>query len=372
MKILQLISSIGFFGAENVMVQLTKELKRTDDIIPVAGIIENEATPHREVVEICAKVGIDTATFLCQKKFDLNTIKTLREYLKYNKIDIIHSHGYKSNLYGYFSTIGLPVKRVATCHNWIGDSLKMKIYAVLDKYFLKQFNYVVAVSDDVQGKIKAAGIQTLKTKKIDNGIDICAFKKNESLTTLKNDIGIPEDSVVIGCVGRISEEKGHRFLLSVVADIVELYPKVHFVFVGDGVLRESLEKEYNSSHIIFTGLREDVCDLYQCMDIFVLPSLTEGLPMVLLEAMASGLPVVATRVGAIPTVVQDGKSGLIVSTGNAIEIKQAILNILGDMAHSKKMGIKGREIIEKHYSSSKMAAEYINIYQNILDEGRLK
>jgi len=366
MNILQLISSKGFFGAENVLVQLAAELHKNSKYTPIAGVINNIATPHLEVIEACVEKGINTAIFPCQGKIDLKTIKTLRRYIQSNTINIVHSHGYKSNLYAYCATIGLPVKRVATCHNWLGDDLKMKFYAGLDKYFLKKFDSIVAVSDAVEASIEAAGVSRLKIKKINNGIAVSEFQNNQITADLKNDLGLPENSIVIGSVGRISEEKGHTYLLASASDIIKKYPYVYFLIVGDGDLKNKLEKEYKSSNIIFTGLRRDVSQLYQCMDIFILPSLNEGLPMVLLEAMASKKPVIATRVGNISSVIDHKKNGLLIDPGDSGSLAEAILYFLEDRERATALANNGYAKVINCFSSDAMAKEYAEIYKEIL------
>lgn len=367
MNILQLISSGGFFGAENVVVHLSSELQKIDSFYPIAGVLGNLQNPHTEVADMCHQEGIETAIFPCRSKFDFRTISRLRSFIKKRDIDVIHSHGYKANLYSFFSSLGLQTFCVATCHNWLGDSLRMKSYAVLDRFFLKSFNAIAAVSEDVRKKIINSGINPKKVKIIENGISMDRFSRNYSLDKIRTELNIAGDSIVIGTVGRISYEKGQEDLLKIVPEIVKEFPKTVFLIIGDGSLMKYLQKQYNHPRIIFTGLRNDTPKLYQSMDIFVLPSLTEGLPMVLLEAMASSLPVIATKVGAIPTVVQNGETGLVVEPGDPEEISTALLYLLSNPDKAEQMGRKGYKRVKEHYSSSKMAAEYINIYSTLFD-----
>jgi len=370
MNILQVISSGGFFGAENVVLQLASELRKKDFCMPVVGVFENLKAPHLEVSEVCLKNGIQTHMFTCRGRVDIKTIVQLRRFIQDHNIEIIHTHGYKSNLYSYFASIGLQTRRVATCHNWLGDDFKMRFYAILDRFFLRQFDRVVAVSEEVMEKINDSGISSDKVSMVKNGIYIDRFSHSNSVNKIKDDLRIDSKSNVIGTVGRISMEKGHRTLLNIASKIIEHFQGTVFLVVGDGPLRNDLQREFSSSSINFTGIRDDVDKLYQCMDIFVLPSLTEGLPMVLLEAMASKLPVVATRVGDVPKVITDGDTGILVEPGDKEGLKEALLYLLSNKDIAIEMGQKGYEKVKEHYSSEKMTDEYLKIYQDVLKNNR--
>jgi glycosyltransferase involved in cell wall biosynthesis len=367
MDILQLISSSGYFGAENVLVQLAAELDQDESCHVVTGVIKNLATPHVEVVDQSKNKGIKTAVFPCAGKFDYKTVLQLRRFIKANKIEIVHSHGYKSNLYSFFASLGVPVKLVATCHNWLGDDSKMKLYSSLDRFFLKRFSAVVAVSLAVQEKILQSGISPERVLTVRNGIDLSRFNEQNFSANLKKDLGIPEHHLVVGTVGRLSSEKGHRHFLNCVEAIEKEYPQTTFLIVGDGKLREELQQSFSKENIIFTGLRNDLPELYNCMDIFVLPSLTEGLPMVLLEAMASYLPVVVTRVGDVPRVVVENETGFLIDVGDEEGMKNCLLTLLGDSVKRKSMGQKGYQRVKEGFSSSQMAADYLQVYRNCLE-----
>lgn len=365
MNVFQLISSSGFFGAENVLVLLTSELQRDKYCNAIVGVIENKQNPHLEVAEECKKAGIETYIFPCRGKFDFKTIAQLRQFIRDRKIDIIHSHGYKENYFSFCASYGMPISLISTCHNWLGDDFKMKFYAVMDRFLLRQFNKVVAVSEGVREKICKSGVPSRKTVIVQNGITVSRFDACHSVQDIKNNLGISNGYTVIGTVGRISVEKGHINLLKIANNIVEQFPETIFLIIGDGPLRKDLQKRFNSSSIIFTGTRNDIPDLYHCMDIFVLPSFTEGLPMVILEAMASSLPVVATRVGEVPALIKDKENGLIVKPGDEDDLKESLLYLLKNPCIAKAMGKKGYLIVKECFSSNKMAKDYVDIYKEL-------
>jgi glycosyltransferase involved in cell wall biosynthesis len=365
LNILQIISSGGFFGAENVVLHLASELQKFRHSNCTVCIFENLASPNLELFDFCQRSGIPSISLKCRGKFDPLTIFQLRRLIKNDGIDIIHSHGYKANLYSYFSSLNLPVFLVSTCHNWIGEDIKMKFYEVLDRIFLKKFSWVVGVSEEIKHKIINSGVNNSKVSIIKSGIPIDRFTKIKSKDEIKNSLCLPEHSFVIGTVGRMSSEKSHRTLLNISKDIIKRAPQTFFLLIGDGPLRGTLQKEFNAPSIIFTGIRKDVPDLYQCMDIFVLPSLMEGLPMALLEAMASNLPVVATRVGEIPKVIDHGVTGLLISPGDENGLKEAINYLLENPEIGKEMGRKGYLRVKEHFFSVRMARDYMKIYQKV-------
>lgn len=364
MKILQLISSKGYFGAENVLVQLANELNKRDDCQIVGGVIKNLSNPHDEVAVECQARGIEAICFPCVGKFDFNTLSLLRQYAKNRRIDVIHSHGYKSNLYSFFATLNLPVALVATCHNWVGDAPKMKFYAALDRFFLKQFSHVAAVSLEVKNKIVLSKIPEANVNLVLNGVDVERFADCNLSSQAKEKLGIPGNQIVIGTVGRISSEKGHIHLCNAFKSLHRQFPETSLLIVGDGDLREELQIKFRDPSIIFTGLRNDIPKLYQCMDIFALPSLTEGLPMVLLEAMSSRLPVVATKVGYVPQVILENQTGLLVEPGDEEGLRRDLSQLVEDRKKRKRFGQLAEKRVKENFSAAEMARQYFKIYRN--------
>lgn len=360
--ILQLISSKGYYGAENVLVQLADRLHQLNEFNIFAGVLENVSNPHDEVIEVCSKKGINTAKFICKGKLDYKAIVDIRKFVIKNKVDIIHSHGYKANLYAYFATINLKIKRIATCHNWIVENKKLKFYTLIDKVILNKFDWIVGVSDEVVQKILKFIAHKEKVLKIDNGV---AIRHNHSLSIENKlkELNIPPDARVIGCVGRLSIEKGHIYLLKAAERLIEKYKDLYFLIIGGGALKKQYENQFKSIKIIFTGDRRDVEALYKCMDIFILPSLTEGLPMVLLEAMSSQLPVIATNVGAINKVMIDRQTGIIIDPGNDKAIVESVKTLLENPSKMHEMGIKGYQRVDQKYSDKNMTKQYTILYK---------
>lgn len=367
MNILHLISSSGFFGAENVLYQLVSELKRFHSVQSIVGVFNNLTDPHLELAEICDKEDIERKVFRCRGKVDLATIVRLRNFIQNREIELVHSHGYKSNIYAYFATFGTKARRMATCHNWIINERKLKWYGVLDRLFLRYFDQIIAVSRDVKNLMTNSGISDRKICIIENGVSLDKFASDMAARNrIAEDIGIKSNTNVVGTVGRLSEEKGQKHLLQVIRKLKERYPELFLLLVGDGPLRMALQKEFDSDFIRFVGNQKEVHHYYAMMDIFVLPSLTEGLPMALLEAMASELPVIATDVGEIPRVLSDGETGIIVEPKDENSLEDSLCYLLSHKDIALEMGKKGCERVRKDFSSEKMANKYMKVYKKLI------
>ncbi len=367
LKILQLISSAGFFGAENVLLELSYELKNLGHSV-TAGIFQNLHNPNLELLQNAKEHGIDTHVFRCSGKADLKTVSSIASFVRENSFDIVHSHGYKSNIYAVLSNLRNKKPIVATCHNWIVTGGKMGIYTMLDKMFLKSFDAVVPVSTNVRELLLKAGVNKDRVFLIENGINIRRFGPLTVQEELRSRL-FKGSGTVIGTVGRLTGEKGHTYLLKAARKVLDKHSDCFFLIVGDGALRGSLEDEARrlglSERTVFAGKRSDIPALLSVMDIFALPSLTEGQPMALLEAMASGKPIVATSVGDIPTILKNGEIGRVVSPGDPNALADAILTYINDRLMAQKCAEGALTEAVMKYSSARMAEQYLRVYDSL-------
>ncbi len=369
MRVLQLISSKGLFGAERVVLELSKSLQKTRSCHPVVGIIKNEYNPHIETVDEARANNIDTVVFPCRSQFDLGVIASIRTFIRDNDIDVVHCHGYKSNFYGLLASKG-NIATVTTNHNWLKSHWKLKIYCFLDSLWIRYFGRIVAVSEEVKADMLKYMVPEEKIRVIDNGIDLERFNREISTENLRKEFGLNGDSKIIGTIGSLGHEKAHINLLKAARGVIEVHKSVRFLIVGDGPLREYLREEAVSlgieDHIIFPGYRKDIPELLSLMDIFVLPSIKEGLPMVLLEAMAAKKPVIATRVGAVPKVITHNISGLLIEPGDINELKKSIIELISSDSKAVQISPLGYQKVKESFSSEVMAGEYISLYKELI------
>jgi glycosyltransferase involved in cell wall biosynthesis len=370
MKVLHLISSSGFFGAEKVLVELVLATEKTGSgVTPYAGIINNSYDPHTEIVDILVKTSVPCPVFQCGSRFDIKLIFALRSFIVKNDIEVVHAHEYKSNFYALVATLFLKTRRVATVHNWIRTDAKLKVFAVVDKLLLRGFDAVAVVSRALYDEVRAARLPARKIHVINNGVSIDEAVTGAHAASAKKELGINAASKIIGTVGRMSEEKGHLHFVMAALAVLKEYRDTRFLLVGEGPLKGPLaalvkEKGY-ADNFIFAGARTDVPVCLKIMDIFVLPSLQEGMPMALLEAMAAAKPVIATRVGAVPSVIIDTVNGLLVEPGDEAGLAKSISRLLKNEPEARGMAAKAFVKVKSEYSADAMAREYIKLYNGI-------
>jgi glycosyltransferase involved in cell wall biosynthesis len=365
MRILQLISSGGFYGAESVLLNLANELKRSEHEC-VLGVFENTQNPNTEVARRAQESGLRTALIPCRGQVDRQAVQAIRSLVQDEKVDLVHTHGYKADMYGYLATRRLGLPLVATCHSWVGQSLSMRLYARLDRVALRHFDCVAAVSEKVAGQLLAGGLKPSRVAKIPNGIPV-----RDAPSQVR---GLRQDTwgtdPVVGTVGRISREKGLDVLLQAATRICNKHRRVHFVLVGDGPDRPVLERIARQSglegNVVFTGAKRDMSGVYESFDVFVQPSLQEGMPMALLEAMAVGVAVVASRVGDIPSVIVNETTGLLVPPGDPGELERALRVLLSDPERRRRMGENARNLVRESFSASRMTQQYLRLYDQVL------
>lgn len=367
MKILQLISSYGFFGAENVVLQLTKELT-SRGVSTALGVFNNSQNPHTEVAKEALQNNLSAIVFDCNGRLDAKTISRINAFIRKETIDIVHSHGYKSNIYAYLASKGTAANLVSTCHNWIAKDRRTRLYYLLDRIILKRYDGVVAVSEAIEDQLKAIGIKEDKRCCIRNGINIEPFKNGKSL---RAQFDLKDNDIVIGTIGRLSSEKGLIDLLKLARRTRQKHNHIIFLIVGDGPLRDelfNLRGKYELlDGVVFAGQRDDMPDVYKTIDIFLLPSHNEGLPMVILEAMASRVPIIASRVGGIPSVIDNNQSGILVEPGNIDGFYNGIHALLGNQGMAKKLADNAFRKILLGFSSERMCLRYLETYRNILN-----
>jgi glycosyltransferase involved in cell wall biosynthesis len=371
MKILHLISSSGLYGAERVTLDLCKGLKRNGHE-PIIGVIRNSHNPHVEVADEARKNAIDTIIFPCEAQLDVRLIFRIRKYAFENQINLMHCHGYKSNFYALFARPkNIPL--VATNHNWLASHWRLRVYRRFDSLLIRYFTRIIAVSEGVRKEMLRYGIPKEKIRVIDNGIDLTRFGDTISPAAIREEFGIKKGVTVIGTVGNLGAEKGHVYLLQAAKGIMDNVEPAKLILVGDGPLRAYLENKASElgigDNVIFTGFRTDIPNLLSSMDIFVLPSVIEGLPMVLLEALAAKKAVVATRVGAISKVLNNG-NGILVEPMDITGLQNGIRSLLMSEEKRQKCASAGYDTVRTHFSSERMSSEYIDLYNELLG-GRL-
>ena len=314
-------------------------------------------------------------TIIPEKEYGLVTIAfRLAKQLRRIRPDIVHTHKYKDSILGSLIARCLRVPYVIRVVHGMPEpfrglkNLKMAGYTFVDRLVTRWFiNKVVAVSSDIE-KLLSLIYGKDRVVRIHNGIDLEAVRVTTDRLAMRKEWHIDDDVILIGTAGRLVPVKGHTILLKALHTLSERHPTVRLLLVGDGPLRDSLKSEARrlglEEKVILAGHQEESYDFIHMMDIFVLPSLHEGIPMVLLEALALERPVVASRVGGIPEVVSNGVSGMLATPGNDAEFAVALQELIQDREVAVALGIAGRHRVEQDFDAALMAKRTATLYQS--------
>jgi glycosyltransferase involved in cell wall biosynthesis len=367
MKVLHIISSGGMYGAEAVILTMSRTLNQGPHH-SVLGVFSNLAQPNLQLYDIATKEGIETHLIPCQGQIDRTVPAAIRELADRTGSTVVHAHGYKADIYVYLAMRGSQIPVVSTCHTWYDNDLTVRLYGTLDRFILRSYSGVVAVSEEVKQRLLDAGVRADRIRLIRNGIDLRPFAHSQPAPQNKSQNQLHTDRPLkVGLVGRLAPEKGVDLFLRAAAGVLSELPLTQFVVVGDGPDQAKLQaliEELGIGHnALLLGREEDMPAFYASLDLMVSSSRQEGLPMALLEGMASGLPLIATAVGAVPTVVQNGRTGLLVPPENLKELTAAILSLLQDPASRKAYGAAAREVIAEQYSAERMTDDYLQLYE---------
>ncbi len=369
MKVLHLISSGGMYGAETMLLNLASA-QQLAGCKPILGVFANEHAPHVEIAEEARNRKIPVEVFKCKSRFDPKAMKAIRKFVKENGVNLVHGHGYKSDLYGYLAVRPLSVPFVATCHSTpmaTENSLSVRFYEFIDSRILRRAQRVACVSEMTANALRKSGVPSEKLSTIPNGTDMERFAG--AAPTLRSELAIG-NRPLIGTVGRLEEIKGLDYFIRAAQETLVEFPDAMFVIVGEGPQHAHLKTLIQSlgleSNIQLTGRRDDMPGVYASLDIFVLASIDEGMPMTILEAMASRRPVIATRVGGTSEVVLDGETGYLVEPRDVHALRDGMLKWLRDPSLARKMGSKGEEHVRISFSSEGMAQCYFELYRQVI------
>ncbi len=364
MKILHIISSGGLYGAEAVILNLSQTLGEQGDSSEI-GIFDNQPHPNHDLRTAAVARSVPTHIITCHGQLDLSVPSRIRNLAHSIGAEVVHAHGYKADLYTWAALRTSRIPLVSTCHTWYDNSTLLRAYGALDRYILRRFAAVVAVSKEVGQRLLASGVSPERVTLIPNGIDTRPF------ATFPTDAKITPDSpLLVGLVGRLSQEKGVDLFVRAAAQVLKNLPETRFQIVGDGPDRPALEHLIASlglaNRVTLLGRQNNMPEIYATLDILVSASRQEGLPITLLEAMASALPILATSVGEVPTLIRDRQTGLLVSPNDVDALAAALHTLLTDSALRQHLGENARDLVETSFSARQMTANYHRIYTSVL------
>lgn len=264
-----------------------------------------------------ARYGMPMHTIPERGPIDLRAVRLLCDLCKRLHVDVWHAHDYKTDILGRLVRRSHPMKLVTTMHGFTGETWRTKLYARLSHSALRGYDRVLAVSPPLMRHAAEHGVHPDMLRHIPNGIDLNEYKRTRPREQAKYALGLAKEEHALAVVARFSKEKGVDRAIQMFAELHAKRPNTRLHLIGDGPERASLEALVDelglTYHVRWWGWQKDARPILEAMDTLALPSHTEGLPNVILEAMAIGLPVAATRVGAVTDVLADGACGVLLS-----------------------------------------------------------
>jgi glycosyltransferase involved in cell wall biosynthesis len=329
-------------------------------------IVTFQRVPERpsEFADAVRKSGIDLQIVPEQRVFDPSVIGRLQRMVEEWKPDILQTHAVKSHFLVALSRLWQRYPWIAFHHGYTYTDLKMRLYNQLDRWSLRKPASLVTVSLAFKRQLLGQGVAPDRIAILQNAVnpDWVERVRQADAATVRRDLGL-EGRKVILAVGRMSKEKAHNDLIAAFHLLRASQPLASLVLVGDGPERMALEKSAGEG-VLFTGQQRDVSRYFAIADVMVLPSLTEGSPNVLLEAMACGVPSVATKVGGVPEIVSDEQEALVVPPRAPAELAAAISRIFTEPELRAGLISRSLEAIRQKHSPEVRARSLMRVYQN--------
>ena len=348
--------------------------------------VELACAPNGRLIDLVQSSGIPVRTFryLVQPVHpvkDLLAVCNLSRFLKKNRYHIIHTHNSKAGFIGRLAgKLSKTPIIVHTVHGFAFHDQETKwkqcLILNLERLAARWCDIMIFISQPLMDWALQDHVVTEKEKiiKIYSGIELEKFQPatDKERFRFRAKWGIRNDDAVIGMISKLWEGKGHILLIQAFETVLNRFPNVKLIVAGEGYLEAKLRNLVSSkgldNHIVFTGFLENVREILACVDVAVLPSYFEGMGRVLLEAMAMKKPVVGTRVGGIPDLIEDGVNGYLIEPGNETQLKEAILKILTGKELAKQFGANGRRKIQSRYSAAYMVEAIETVYRRLLNE----
>lgn len=370
MNLVHLTASTFFGGPERQMLGLARALP--DSVRTTFATFPEGGKGEAFLAEV-RQHGFATAPLKNDFPKVFAAIRELSELIRATVCDVLICHGYKAHILGRLAARRAGIPAIAVSRGWTAETRKVKLYEWLDRRHLPLMDHVVCVSEGQAEKVrKWCRVPASRLSVIRNSARLNAFEQTDSAARERLRVFFGSNSTVSQLVlgaGRFSPEKGFGVLVEAAATICRDNPTAGVVIFGEGPLRGELEQRIAklnlSSRVVLPGFRTDLDSLLGGADVVVLPSYTEGLPNIALEASAAGVPVVATAVGGTPEVVADGVSGFLVPSGQPAAIATRVNELLLAHALRTRLGAAGRQRMHELFTFEAQAAAYLRLIHTL-------
>lgn len=369
------IDGLGMGGAERLMVPILANLNREVFEPRVCVFKVKGGNPIAD--ELQAN-GIPVDFLPIPYLRDLTAVPRLWKYLKNHQADLVHTQLEFAATLGSFASRLRGLPNVCTIHTMPSQdmSIRWKAHQQMEWFSLKLFcDRVISVSEEArQYHIAISNSAPEKIVTLYNGIDLTPYRDHGGALereSVRREFGIPADAPVFVTVAVLRELKGIQFMIRAMPAILKPFPNAYYLIVGDGSHRGALEEEVKNTgvenNIIFAGTRSDIPRILAACDVFVLPTLTEALPTVLAEAMASHLPVIASAVGGVPEMIVDGENGILVESGNVQDLEDAAARMLSNPLLRKQMSGAGWRVVDQKFNVTVQVRHLEQLYLDLIN-----
>ncbi len=362
----------GFYGGPEK--QIVEHLKLINSDIYKGYVLSFiESGESNEIIEKAVENNIEAIGIPMSGPIDIRALIQLIRVIRENRIDLLCVHGYKACVLGWIAAKRTSIRIIAFSRGYTSENTKVRFYEWLERMFLSWMDGVICVSGGQSKKIKALNVFPKRQWVVHN-----AVRADEKSLTLSpeyrerifNELNIPQGAGIVVSAGRLSPEKGHRFMIDAISLIRKEIENTYFILCGDGMCMDELKNRATEKGVDdicrFPGFRRDVQMLFKLMDFMVLPSLTEGLPNVVLESFACSRTVAATAVGGVPELVNNGVNGILVEPSNPEMLANAILD-LTNAETANTYGAAGLNTVMADFSFERQAAALMSIYSIVMD-----
>lgn len=373
MKVLHLIDSGGLYGAENMLLTLVKE-QMAKGVSPMILSAGEPGAGEKALETEARRQGLPVIPWRMSPGFNLKGARDIIRWARAEGVQLLHSHGYKFNvLMGLWPERIRKIPLVTTLHGYVKAPRYTKawLYESLDRLVLGRMRQVVLVSDSMRNEIPSRLARSPSVVVVVNGLStasLCERAATELSSELETFLRRFE-YIVLG-VGRLSKEKGFDRLVAAFAELKRRYPSTGLVIIGEGKQRSELEEQLRSQGLLgdalLPGYLTEVPAMMKRADVLCMPSLTEGLPITLLEAMTLGLPIVACNVGEIGNVLGQGLGGRLIQYEGPESLANAIAATFADADTRSECTRWSEQRVERDYSGRSMVERYLDVYQRAL------
>ncbi len=357
-------------GGGEVVLAITERLIKHGCSVWVLCLSEFAAQRFREV-----GANIMTSRFWRRSispLFDLLAFWELFRLCQRKKFDIVNTHTSKGGFLGRIAArlAGVPLV-IYTAHGYIFNEVDSRltaiIYTCLEKFAAYFCDLVISVNEEERLiAIEKKVVSPDKIVTVLNGINVSKFENAVPTELLRRELDPSGEAILIGTTGRLASQKGYVYLIKAMPLIIERYPKARALFVGEGPLEGELKSLAGELGIAdkcrFLGFRKDIPELLACFDIFVLPSLWEGLSITILEAMAAGKPVVTTNIKGNREAIDNGVNGLLVNPADSLALADTVINLIRNKEHARNIGLMANRKVRESFSEERMIERTLDLY----------